>query len=375
MPSSLSATRRGLLASTASLALASSAGCLQQIGFERKSAWRDPPLVSDRPDGVYIPAITEGMNMYGRTTAGRYGVALMYSYPHRFWTLAGQKKQKTPVEPDDDIHLMASLWDTKTKQPLPIDSGVTISIRRDSELITQEVAYPMISQQMGLHYGSNYSLDGEGEYTADVTIGGMSLRRTGSFTDAFGSVKTATFPFTFQTDEIYDISIGQPKNGGTSGAIDPVSMNGVPTGRTSLIDTIPDHHIGTRVADDAHFDVFIMTDTDINRQSNNNPDTPYLAVSARTPYNNIILPMMQIDATISQHDESIATKTLTRTLDPTLGYHYGTSIPDFIHQSNTMSNEFTLEITTAIPPQIARHDGYETAFMNMNPVSLTFQMR
>ena len=391
MPSSspLSLTRRGLLGGATSLALAGSAGCLRQIGFERKSAWRDPPLASDRPDGVYIPAITEGMKMYGQTTTGRYGVALMYSYPHRFWTLAGSNTQKTPVESNDDIHLMAVLWDTQTNQPLPLDSGVTITIQRDGELITQEVAYPMISQQMGLHYGSNYSLRGEGNYTADITIGGMSLRRTGSFANAFESVKTATIPFTFRTDEMYDISIGQPTDGGTSGAIDPVSMNDLPTGQAFPVSSIANHHAGTLIVDDAHLEVFVITDAntdtdadtdtdtdaDIERGPESKADSPYLVVSARTPYNNIILPMMQLEATISQHDEVITAKRLTRTLDPTLGYHYGISIPALTHLSNPMSDEFTLEITTIIPPQIARHDGYETAFMNMDPVSLTFQIR
>ena len=44
-------------------------GCLGQLGFETQSAWRDPPLVEDRPDAVYYPAIIEGMGMYGTTVA------------------------------------------------------------------------------------------------------------------------------------------------------------------------------------------------------------------------------------------------------------------------------------------------------------------
>jgi hypothetical protein len=95
--------------------------------------------VNDRPDAVYVPAVTEGMGMYGRTTAGRYGVALTYSYPHRFWTLAGRERTKTVVESDDDVHLMTSLWDTETGRVLPFDSGVTIEIRNESGVVTQEV--------------------------------------------------------------------------------------------------------------------------------------------------------------------------------------------------------------------------------------------
>jgi hypothetical protein len=104
-----SVTRRAFLGSLAACGVVGTAGCLGSLGFTRQSAWRDPPLVNDRPDAVYVPAVTEGMGMYGRTTAGRYGVALTYSYPHRFWTLSGQERVKTVVESDDDVHLMASL--------------------------------------------------------------------------------------------------------------------------------------------------------------------------------------------------------------------------------------------------------------------------
>lgn len=225
----------------------------------------------------------------------------------------------------------------------------------------------MISQQMGLHYGSNYSLNGEGEYTAQISIGGMSFYRSGSFADAFESATTAIIPFTFTIDKLYDISIEEPKDGGTPGAIDPVSMSGVPIGQAPSIDAFPGHHAGTVVTDDAHLEVFVMT----QERSERDTETPYLIVSARTPYNNIILPMMQLETTISQNEASITTKTLTRTLDPDLGYHYGASIPNLTQ----LSDELMLEIKTTIPPQIARHDGYETAFMNMDPVSLPLQIK
>jgi len=56
--------RRFLAPSTGFVGSATLAGRLSSLGFETESAWRDPPLVDDRPDAVYYPAIVEGMGMY-----------------------------------------------------------------------------------------------------------------------------------------------------------------------------------------------------------------------------------------------------------------------------------------------------------------------
>ena len=245
-------TRRAFLGSVAGGGLVGTAGCLGTLGFSRQSAWRDPPLVEDRPEAVYVPAVTEGMRMYGRTTAGRYGVALMYSYPHRFWTLSGRERTKTVVEADDDIHLMVSLWDTETERVLPLDTGVAIEIRQGGEVVTQEVAYPMLSQTMGLHYGSNYVLDGEGAYEARVRIGGVSLRRTGGYAGAFESPETATLGFEFDTDELHEVSISRPENAGERGAVAPMEMGGVPVGRAPAVASLPGRHLGREVAGDSN---------------------------------------------------------------------------------------------------------------------------
>ncbi|MFA1612257.1 DUF7350 domain-containing protein [Halobellus rubicundus] len=352
-------TRRALLGGVATGALLSTAGCLRALGFRRQSAWRDPTLVEDRPDAVYVPTVTEGMRMYGRATAGRFGVALMFSYPHRFWTLSGAERSKTVVEADHDLHLMASLWDTETGQALPLDSGVTIEIRRDGDLVTEELAYPMLSQQMGLHYGSNYALDGEGAYEARVHIGGVSLRRTGAFADAFESAEMATIPFAFDADELSEIALEETENPGARGAVPPMEMDGVPVGRAPAVDALPGRHLGSGRSGDAVFEAFVVDDADDRFGAE-----PYLYVSARTPHNRIVLPMMGLEATLTRDDETVFEGRLRRTLDPELGYHYGASVPG-IRSADTVT------ITPTIPPQIARHDGYETAFLEMDAVTVT----
>ncbi|MBB6644729.1 DUF7350 domain-containing protein [Halobellus ruber] len=351
-------TRRAFLGSVAAGGLAASAGCLGALGFSRQSAWRDPPLVEDRPEAVYVPAVTEGMGTYGRTTAGRYGVALTYSYPHRFWTLSGADLTKTVVEADDDVHLMVSLWDTDTGRVLPLNSGVTIEIRNGNGLVTQEVAYPMLSQTMGLHYGSNYVLDGEGEYEARVQVGGVSLRRTGAYAGAFESPATARIDFAFDTQELHEVSLSRPENAGERGAVAPMEMEGVPVGRAPAVESLPGQHLGRGTAGDAVFEVFVL-DTEDDRFGSD----PYLYVSARTPHNGIVLPMMGLAATLRRDGGSVWESALSSGLDSEIGYHYGASMPGVREGDEVV-------IETTVPPQVARHDGYETAFLEMGEVSI-----
>jgi hypothetical protein len=84
----------------------------------------------------------------------------------------------------------------------------------------------------------------------------------------------------------------------------------------------------------------------------------YLAVVARTPYNGMVLPAMGLRATLEGTEHR-----LTRTVDSELGYHYGTPVAGVDAGSE-------LVLTTSTPPQVARHEGYETAFVEMPPTSL-----
>ncbi|WP_144903966.1 DUF7350 domain-containing protein [Halobellus captivus] len=362
-PSSRSSTtRRAFLGGVAAGGVVGTAGCLQALGFQRESAWRDPPLAADRPDAVYVPAVTEGMGMYGRTTTGRYGVALTYSYPHRFWTLTGSETSKTVVEADDDVHLMVSLWDTETEQVLPVDSGLTIEIRDEGGIVTQEVAYPMLSQQMGLHYGDNYALAGEGAYEARIHVGGISTRRTGGFEGAFESPETATIPFEFHADDLSAIEISEPDGAGERGAVPPMEMHDAPVGRAPDAASLPGRHLGRATSGDVVFEAFVVDNEEVPGRSEGES---YLYVSARTAHNGILLPMMGLAATLTRENETVFDGRLTSTLDSEIGYHYGAAGFDADVRAG---DELTISVTTW--SQIARHDGYETAFFALDDVSV-----
>jgi hypothetical protein len=354
MDSEMSTTRRQYLLGAGSLAATSTTGCLQALGFSSRSAWADPPLVEDPPTGVYVPAITEGMLESDRHVGPELEVSLMYSYPHRFWTAAGTKMSKTPVQPSDDVHLMISMWHRDTGQSVPIDAGVRLEIRQEDTLVTDEVAYPMLSQQMGFHYGANYSLNREGTYHVTVHLGSLSLPRSGEFDGILESPTTVPVTLEFDRQTLADIEITERDDAGEPGAVEPMSMDGVPVGRAPSPERLPGNFLTTAHSADAVFEIFHLVDPPFG-------EMPYLYASVHTPYNHILVPMMGLEYSIETTNGQTIEGTLERRLDSTLGYHYGGSIP-------ALESGGLLRIHPTIPPQVARHDGYETAFRQMTPI-------
>ncbi|MEF8829781.1 MAG: hypothetical protein V5A49_12145, partial [Haloarcula sp.] len=82
----------------------------------------------------------------------------------------------------------------------------------------------------------------------------------------------------------------------------------------------------------------------------------YLAVSARTPYNRVPLPMMSLDGTVDADGETVFDDALTAGVHPELGYHYGAIV-------ETTAQEPSVGVDVVAPPQVSRHEGYETAFL------------
>jgi hypothetical protein len=90
-------------------------------------------------------------------------------------------------------------------------------------------------------------------------------------------------------------------------------------------------------------------------------EAPYLVVAARTPYNKLVVPRARIAATVD--GGSTFQGRLTPALDPELGYHYGASVPG-------LAADASVTTTVETPPVVARHEGYETAFLSTGRVEL-----
>ena len=351
--------RRQFLRAGAGLALATpAAGCLSRLGFGTRSVGA-PPVVEDRPDAVYVPSHVEGMEMVGTAEAGPYGVALFFSYPHRFWLVTGEDVEKVEIADDDSVHLMASLWDRETSAVVPTGS-LTLEVSRDGEQVLRRPPWPMLSQNMGFHFGDNLALPGEGTYDVAVEVGPIGARRTGAFRDRFGESASAEFSFEFSRSALQEIDFRRlDDRKGERGAVDPMEMGMMPTGQLPPPGDLPGRAVGEAAAGDGQF---VVRALDSPPAGVDGPGA-YLAVSARTPYNRYPLPFMSISASLGGDGGSDDPGPLTATLDPDLGYHYGTTVGS-IESGDTHILEF------GAPPQVSRHEGYETAFLRMEPASI-----
>ncbi|ELZ91334.1 hypothetical protein C440_13509 [Haloferax mucosum ATCC BAA-1512] len=350
--------RRRFLTAAGTVAAAGLSGCLADLG--RLYTSNEPPVLSNRPDEVYVPTHTEGMQMVGTADAGDLRVGVFYSYAHRFWVIDdesdGFQTTKIPHTADDDIHLMVSAWDPETGVAVP-DTGLSVELTRDGDLVSEDVVYAMLSQRMGFHYGSNFGLDGDGTYEVTVDVGAPSLNLFGDVAGKFDSPASTTLEFDYSEAERNEITYELlDETNGELDAVEPMTMGAVPLGVAP--DSLPGTPLGTAMTGGLRLAGTVVS-------ADRFGDDPYLAVSPRTPYNRLVVPRMGLSATVSADGDTQFDGGLEPGLDPELGFHYGTPVSGL---DGVPERQAT--VTVDVPPQIARHEGYETAFLEFDPVRL-----
>ncbi|SEO98035.1 Fe2+ transport protein [Halogranum amylolyticum] len=335
------------------------AGCTSVTSLFQTSNSREPPLVENRPDAIYIPTHEEGMEMIGMGDAGDLKVGLMYSYAHRFWMVENDGGEwvstEVPFESDDTVHLMAIVWEPETGVVVP-STDVTVEVTNSDGLVYQEVVYPMFSQQMGVHYGDNVALDGNDVYTVTVTVAGVPFERFGSFEGKFAEAATAEIQFDYREGKRNDIPYQLLEDRqGERGALPAMEME-MPTGVAP--DSLPGETIGegTSENEDLTFRAQAVTDERFG-------DAPYLLVSPRTRYNGYLVPGMSLSATVERDGETAFDGELRAGLDPEAGLHYGAPV-----EGLTVDDGVTVAVD--VPTQLARHEGYETAFFDVDDVTV-----
>lgn len=342
--------RRRFLQTAGVTGTAALAGCSGM--FQTKTLPNEPPMVENRPDAVYYPTHTEGMEMAGMAKQGRYRLALFYSFPHRFWLMGGgtaQQQEKVTVQEGDDLHLMASVWDAKTKTVLPA-GDVQIQLSK-GDWSTSRTMWPMLSQNMGFHFGDNMSLDGDGTYTAEIRVSGLSVRRTGALSGQFGSGTTLSTKFEFSQGKLDELSFNKlDDKKGKKGAVNPMEMQ-MPMSHVPPKNDLPGRFVGEKSSGDAKFLVTAVSNTAL-------ADDTYLLVSPRTPYRRYPLPMMSLSAKLNRGGSLVFDGALQQTLDPDIGYHYSANV-------NGIESGDELTVLVDSPPTVSRHEGYETAFLSM----------
>lgn len=335
------------------------AGCTTVTSLFQTTNSREPPLVENRPDAIYIPTHQEGMQMVGMGNAGDLKVGLMYSYAHRFWMIEPDGgdwvAKKIPLEENDSVHLMAVVWDPETGVVVP-STDVTIELTNDDGLVYQEVVYPMFSQRMGVHYGDNVPLDGNDVYTAKITVAGVPFERFGSFEGRFEQAATAEIDFDYREGQRSDLPYKLLEDRqGNRGALPAMEMK-MPQGVAP--DSLPGETIGegTTESEDVTFRAQAVTEDRFGNE-------PYLLVSPKTRYNGYLVPGMALSATVERDGETVFDGELKPGLDPEAGLHYGAPVAG-------LGIDDSVTVTVDIPPQVARHEGYETAFFDIGDVTI-----
>jgi hypothetical protein len=350
--------RRAVLRVGGPAVFAALGGCLVGTGepdvpdkYERLSpAW-------SQPDSVYYQGHRKGMKMLGAKAKGDRTVGLSYSYAERFWTVTGSETERVP-KPDrrNAIHLMASVWDTETKTVLPSDAGLRVRVERDGETLTQRALWPMLSQQMGFHFGDNIAFPEQAQYTLVVDMGTAGVDGVGAFEGAFAEPQTVRFEFPFSRGKRNEIPVSNNvlERRGESAALSPMDMEMQPLSAVPSADKLPGTVVGEASSGDADF---VVTAAGVEEGT-------YLTVSPRTPYNEYPLPLMALSAAIERDGATVFDGTLTPAVGPERGYHYRTVV-------DSVESGDTLTIRVDSPPQVARHSGYETAFLEMPKMTIT----
>ncbi len=375
-------TRRRLLAASALATAGSIAGCTGEDNDDprgtngEESSDEDSnapqfPRVENPPDAVYVPTHREAMDHLPPVEAGEYTLSPMITYPHSFWLVTGTEREE--VVPDDGrgVHLMVTVLDTETGQVLPVDAGAEMRVSRDGDPVDVRAPWPMISQTMGFHFGDNVSLPEDGVYTVEIGLNPITTRKTGAFEGRLEEAATASFEFeydaAFRERVIGGVEYLDESEWGRRGALEP-RMGGdhghgdghhddgdhdhddghdahhMPFSALPEADAYPGADLGVHESGDARFVVRYLSDSRF-------ADEGYLLVSPRTPYNRVPLADMALSV------DGAVDADLEQTLDSEVGLHYGGPVD--------LSAGETFELVVEGPPQVSRHAGYETAFLEM----------
>jgi hypothetical protein len=353
--------RRRFLAAAGTTVTLSTAGCAGLFGTTTQSTGRAPSLVENRPDAVYVPSHIEGMEMAGMATSGGYRFSLSYSFPHRFWRTTGDRTNKVDIADSDSVHLMVTAWDDETGTVVPSSAAAVSASADGSGVLSNKNLWSMLSQNMGVHFGDNVELDGDGTYDVTVDFGPVNTRLAGALADRSTDQQSVTMEMPFDGETLDSVSFERlDDRKGERDAVDPMSMEMRPSGQAPSKDALP----GRLLAEGQSGDAAVLVTALESVPAGVDGSGTYLAVSARTPYNRYPLPFMSLSATLSRDGDTVFRGDLTDTLHPDLAYHYG-AVVDGVQSGDT------LELTVDAPPQIARHEGYETAFLSMDPLELT----
>lgn len=362
------------------------------------------PMLEDPPEAVYLPGHRKSMRVLEPVDAGDYAVTPMLSYPHPFWIVTGNYREYVEPAAGRGVHLMLVVWDRETGRVLSgAEPRTTIS--RNGREVDSRALWPMLSQEMGVHFGDNVDLPADGTYSVDVELPPLSTRLTGSLAGRFTEGATATVEFTydraFREAVVEGIELLDRDRWGRRGALEPMTERETTSdedgGESDGDDAAGDGDGGTeptlpysRVPPVDAYPGTLLAKSNAGTETDGTADAGlprsgdaafvvalvesssrladgagrYLLVSPRTPYNRVPLPNASLRVVLERDGRQVLDERLEPTIDGEYGHHYGRSVSD-------VRPGDSVRIAVESPPQAARHQGYETAFFGMEPIEVT----
>ena len=121
--------------------------------------------------GTSAAALPGQMHLLGSDTWQGMNIELASMPPQPFTVFEGQ--QTKPVTPTgkDSLHLMAVLADAQSHERIPYASCWVTVTDANGKIVFDERMWPMISRDVGTHYGTNVALPGPGRYSARLRVG------------------------------------------------------------------------------------------------------------------------------------------------------------------------------------------------------------
>ncbi|ELY94934.1 hypothetical protein C482_17713 [Natrialba chahannaoensis JCM 10990] len=344
------------------------AGCLDFETLRREDAWRE--LIVDPPGGIYVPPKIDGILEYDSETESGLEISLSAMRPHSFWTGAGTERARADLRSHHTLHLMASVRDAESEVAVPTtvttriehaDSGdstdspdATDTANTAADTVDQRTPWPMRSQRMGFHYGDNISLPGEGTYKATIRLDPPTIHLADEFADRIDQPVTITIQFEYNPaaiDVLERTLLDEGEGRGERRALEFMGHASEPVSPTS-----------SAVAHSATGDDIVVTlgradVSDGAQVSSEATEDTQLAIGVRTRYNRYPVPFAGLSVESVRDGGRQYITEAQETIDPDRGHHYRAGFEEGILES---ADE--LAVSLDVPPQVALHEGYETAF-------------
>ncbi|OIB58691.1 iron transporter [Natrialba sp. SSL1] len=343
-------------------------GCLDFETLRREDAWRE--LVVDPPAGIYVPPKIDAMLEYGSKTESGLDITLSAMRPHSFWTVAGTERARADLRSHHTLHLMAAVRDAESGVAVPTavttriehaDSGdgtdssdATDTANTAADTVDQRTLWPMLSQRMGVHYGDNVSLPGEGTYEATVRVDPPTAYLADEFADRLDQPVTTTIEFEYDPtaiDALERTLLDDGEGRGERGALESMGHAPEPVSPTS-----------SAVAHSATGDDIVVTLGRVDGSDGAQGDSAaaadtQLTIGVRTRYNRYPVPFAGLSVESVSDGDGQHTAEAYEAIDPDRGHHYRAEF-----EAGVLESADELAVTLDVPPQVALHEGYETAF-------------